>query len=39
MLTYADWIAYIQGCHNVLISKIYPYFEGMCLRKYFCPYF
>ena len=30
---------YKQGCHNVLISKICPYFEGMCLRKYFCPYF
>ena len=32
-------VAYRQGCHNVLISKICPFFEGLCLRKYFCPYF
>ena len=28
-----------QGCHNLLISKICPVFEDLCLRKYFCPYF
>ena len=32
-------LAYQQGCHNVLISKLCPYFEGLRLRKYFCPYF
>ena len=36
---------YLQGCHTVLISKICPFFGGMCLKKCFvliskeCPYF
>ena len=39
------FITYTQGSHNVLISKICPFFEGLCLRNYFvliskkCPYF
>lgn len=26
--------SYWQGCQAVLISKICPYFEGLCLRKF-----
>ena len=31
--------AFKQGYHTVLIYKSRPYFEVICLRKYFCPYF
>ena len=30
---------YHQGCHTVRNSSICPYFEGLCLRKYYCPFF
>ena len=29
-----SFYAYNQGCHNVLISKICPFFEGLCLRSH-----
>jgi len=29
----------IQGCHAVLIFKIYPCFEDLRLIKFCCPYF
>ena len=29
----------MQGFRTVLSFKIYPYFEGLCIRKMLCPYF
>jgi len=31
-------VVYSQGEHTVLISKICPYFEVLCLSKYYCPH-
>ena len=38
-LLITELIAYYQGCHTVLISKICPFLEGACLRKLHCTYF
>jgi len=32
-------MAYMQGYHTVLTSKICPYFAVLRLRKHECPYF
>jgi len=34
-----DIVPYNQGYHTVIISKIYPYFSVLRLRKHYCPYF
>jgi len=39
MLYVSHDMLYVQGDHTVLISNICPYFEVVCLRKYYCPYF